>query len=660
MYAFFAHGKALPSAPQDKAQPLHSLPLCREAESIVKQCGISPKRVAILPSGNSLPYNILAPICINPAERRARLILAFQMEDAVLHRECITRLLEVLKEGGAPCYALFTYGDTLPYQGAMIVRGTASFVHETGGEDIACICVSWASDEEDKVIRIANGGGGDSTPEVMLRQICRAISSVGAKYSVSAGSFGSLYRFDILKADERASAIIRAGGYACAVRFPFDDGDSIADRVLSCFVQNTSGNTGNWGSTHYAAFRTQNRLVIIGERYIVIIFIVASFLGALFVCLPGGKKRVESVKKDILKVAPSLPVTLVLTTLSLIAGQYTARIYHADMSMIALSFIKLSVAFASITVLYCLFITYLRPLGSRRDERAYGEELYCQMLLAVSLFNMLVFSAIDISTVFLFALEYAIVLAARRAHTLPALIFACILMLLPYAPYLSVLIKYAKPDALKKILYAEPLMNALYALLCLPHLMQWLRILSRIYASRGEMAVTGAQKAAQRAHTIRAIFASSALTLSFILAGAALLAVTGLFKAGDTDESGIRMKEAKDDVLKCTVNDDTFFGDTLRTITIDTGQEAVEVITTAQGERGCTVLYCDDFYISNEAQRTDTFRLPAYPPRRLTFAFSADDTQPSIITVIALYDTGTPSDYEVRKCVMHTKAQNGK
>lgn len=122
----------------------------------------------------------------------------------------------------------------------------------------------------------------------------------------------------------------------------------------------------------------------------------------------------------------------------------------------------------------------------------------------------------------------------------------------------------------------------------------------------------------------------------------------------------IKMTEVKDDTLKCSVHDDKFFDDTLRTININTGKECLEIVTQMKGENSPAVLYCDDFHVTNEENHTDTFRLPACPPTEIKYAFSADSTQSAIVTVTAVYNMAENNgggqkdfiEYEIRKAVI--------
>lgn len=650
------------------AQVPRGLDLCMAAEKVLSGAKVRIERHDIVNTSNNLPYNIIVKIAEDgEASKGAQTaVIAFCMEDVYEKANEVKQCLNALVELGKPCTLLFSYGDIAPYEGAKTMSGTVSFVLEAADEDMAAVCVSWGTGNK---VQVSNGGGGGTTPALMLKSICASLNEQNIPYTVGAGSFGALYRFGVLRSDERVAAFIRAAAAACGVRFGSEvSGENIA-KCLSSFVVQANEGTLLEGGVHYITFHTPSRFFIFGEEHILIVFIAASFFAILFICLPHTKKEIKAIRHDLLRLLYLLPATLIITASSLAAGQYAviSVLKRTNIAFIWQFYIKTSVAFVSITVVYCLLVCFLRPLDSRtKDTQANSEDTYCYLLSVVSLLNMLLFSAIDISTVFLFGAEYAIVLVARRARTIPSITASCALMALPYAPYIFVLSRYAQSATFTQIIYASPAANTLYAMILVPHLMQWMRILSRIFAV--EVPSTPAQIAAARAHTLKACVTTAFFAIGFGIAMFVTLNTAHSLRNVSGNKSIIKMTEINDSLLECSAHDDKFFDDTLRTITINTGRECLEVAVQIKGEVSPTVLYCDDFYIENEEERTDTFRLPPFPPQKIVYAFSADASQTSTITITAVYDAKNNSEekakdnseeeriYEVRTAVITKEA----
>lgn len=667
---------------ESKPLPVGNL-LCSMIEDMLRPYhSVRIEKQDLIPTTNNMPYNIVAfmgPPQIEEnegnwqIERETAPVIAFCMEDAYLHEPFIRCLIELLKKQGSAAVLLFSYGDTPPYKGARTLNGTFAFAQEISPSR-PVLCVSWKNNNR---ITIDNGGAGETTPEEMLKTLCTQLIQSELPYTVNAGSFGALYRFKMLNQNERVSSFINAGAACCGINLYNGIENEKAARAIASFMHKIS--MGNLGGTHYIAFNTSKKFYIIGEKLIVLIFIASSFLFTLFVCLPSKRRKTESFRQ-VLNVLQVLPITLAVCASSFMAGQWMSRLLRVKYGIpLSMQFCtKIFLSFVVITAVYCFVVYFFRPLGAAKAKgQAATEEVYCYMLSIMSLLNMLIFSAIDISTVGVFAAEYVIVMAARKAHTVLSLIISCILMILPYIPYILILSRYADISTLNSLIYASLPRNILYAMLFVPLLMQWLRILSRIFAVKtaietSKTSPSPAQEASGKLYTIRALLMTALLTLCFGIsifgASKAVNIKRGecrlqIDQADGAKDLSIKMTEMKDGLLKCSARDDNFFGDTLRTISIDTGKQCLEAVTEIKGASSCAVIYCDDFYISNDAARTDTFRLPPYPPQKITFAFSADDAQDASLTVTAIYDASENAKqnenanvYELRRVIIPLKA----
>lgn len=662
---------------------------------------------------------------VKAAEERD-VILAFCMEDAYSKGAMIKCLIDSLLANGDAAVLLFSYGDKMPYKGDQTLSGTFAFAQSlSDGASCAAVCVSFGQGDKaggllaesggsgalaKRRVEVSNGGAGQTTPAVMLKTVCTSLSQAGMEYTISAGSFGALYRFRMLTSRGREAAFINALCSACGIEFYEGVEDEKAALSLSAFVHNAMNIPSfDAGGTHYIAIkmpswlshskdavigaigaksaggtedasgtedaggmqeddsamgtRMSGRLFLFDERAIVLIFIVSSFLFTLSVCFPRKHTVLEAVQSKIeaakrfLSVIQVLPITVAFLALSFEAGQWAAKLLYTKRGITRAGqfCVKVILSFFAITTVYCIVVYFTRPLGKTYAKGmglSASEDVYCHLLSIVSLFNMLVFSAIDVSTVAVFAAEYIIVLIGRKAHTVLSLIISCAFMLLPYMPYAVVLSRYAADATLDSLCYSSLLMNGLCALLFVPHLMQWLRILSRLFAARSvntDVALPPAQVASGKIHMARALVITLLLTMgvgaivfvSFQVSQKRRNAFTAREDALEDIKDDGAVHKIDDGLLACRVHDDNFFGDTLRQLSIDTGEQCIEATVEVKGASSNIVTYCDDFYVTDDEEHTDTFRFPPYPPQKITFSFSCDDTQDAVISVNAVYDGDT-------------------
>ena len=85
--------------------------------------------------------------------------------------------------------------------------------------------------------------------------------------------------------------------------------------------------------------------------------------------------------------------------------------------------------------------------------------------------------------------------------------------------------------------------------------------------------------------------------------------------------------------IKISYFDQDFFGDTIRTFTVQLESQEENVSITVKGKDGNLVLYSDENYNYNVSEKVSTFRIPVWPPQEMTFSYIADTLQESEIIV---------------------------
>lgn len=628
--------------------------LCRSVERILSGRKIEWRRVSLAPGGraNDFPYNILATVraAKNPESHddseRGSILLALRMEDALARREMTNELLSRSAAAKIDCdlLLLFSYGDDQPPALASPVSGTPAFISRMDATDeCAALCVSFGGADEAVIFP---GGGGEFSPRFLVERIFDACAAESLPRKIKGSALSALYRLGAIQSDARTAAFLSAGVAAAGVSFPKNADDNRAADVLARFVGSYSREgTGEW-DRHFIAFRAGNRLRFVGERAIVLCFMVTAFLGIFLQCIPM-QRRGEKLRRDILRLWHIFPVTAFLTIAAFTLSQSAARLAHAvfGAGLFNLFCVKIIAAFFLATVVHFLSVHFL----ARRDDRAYG-----YALSLVSLADILVFSAIDISLVFLFALEHVVVMATRRARTTGALAASLALMTVPFFPYMAVLYNSADARIFVSFVYSDFAGNLIFALVIMPFLIQWIRIIARLdfvfkkrWKARGKKFALAASVSTAAAVVSAALFMNVARALAKKFAGREKTAET----------SAIKFIEIGDGALVCSVKDSDFFGETLREVKIDTGKQCVLCKVEIRSEEGESVVYSDS--VTDGASGAKSFLVPSWPPSKMRFSFTADASIPSALEVSAVYESEAGNVYELRKAREEIPARGG-
>lgn len=615
--------------------------LCRETASFLSSFGLRAVSDPLV-SGrqNDFPYNVSVRIPASeksaaPNERTS-LILAFTMEDAYTQRDFFTSFLRRLKELKNDCdiILLFSYGDEEIDAGMPQIKGTDVFAKniETP-DDYAAVCVDFNAR---KKAAIEPGGGGTVSPDWLVLRLIRACDENNETYALRGGGFNSLFRLSLIESDERTAFFLTREIPCASVSFP--SADERANAVLTSFVFSyTAAGSASW-DRHYILLPTNTAVVNFDERFIVLCFMIISFVSLFILCefsFIADKKNRKKIRRDVLRLWYILPLTALIASLSLEASQMLAHFLAAvfGIGTLVQFILKIAAAFIIVTSLYLFQI---------RQQGILKKQAYAYILTLASVVNIFIFAAVDISLFFLFTAEYIIVYLSRPLKRTGFLITLFFIMGLPFLPYAVQIINFGRTNAFRTVAYSPFSENVLLAFVFLPFLIQWFRIIARVNEKwrRTSLSVFGMRMR-------NAVLSLAAIATIALLIFTAITFISNRFESGREKRSAasenIRTDDSND--ISCSVSDRTFFGDTSRSLVVRLGKNAVLCSVSLEGESKNPVLYSDSEYASDTGTNTDTFAIPPYPPETLVFVYTADTSASTTVKVSALYEAGEKNTY---------------
>jgi hypothetical protein len=629
-------------------QQAHGLSLCQNVENLLMSDGFVPVKSNLIQNGsNVFPYNVEvhlpAPAAIkknSSTEIRNTLIIAMTMENAWNFRNYTDTILKNVKQSQRDynLIFLFSYGDLQTGTNGAPLYGTDIFAGSIDTpDDCSAVCISFTPE---KTAVIIPGGGGDMTPSWLIQRLTDACTSHSIPYHLRGGSLGSLYRLGVLKADRRTAVFLQKGIPCAGLSLPENaDSGAYAQCTADFLSAYSCSGTDNW-DRHYIAFHAGNSFLWASEQFIVICFILVSFISLFFLSELSflSSWRQHKIRHDVFRLWYVLPLTVILSAASFQVSQPFVQILYRflKLSILFQFIVKVVIVFIIVTFLYH-FIVHMQGV---LEERAYA-----YLLTVVSVINIFIFSAVDISLFFPFTAEYIIIYLFRPFKKTNVLVTALIVMILPYGPYIGEIMNYADPSVFRKAVYSSFTGNILISFGFLPFLIQWLRIIARL---NERWSFYNLSANSRRIRSAVSFTAGTAAVIIILFAGVSFISAYLNPKHKNQQEHVVRTIRAADDILAFSAKDRTFFDDTTRTISVNLGIEAESCIISVEGVSSNSVVYSDNEYVSDKAKHTDAFLVPVWPPVKMSVSYVADTSVASVITVTAYYPGGDESSSTMR------------
>ncbi|MGP1458085.1 MAG: hypothetical protein ACTTKL_02095 [Treponema sp.] len=599
------------------------------------------KEELIAADGQNYPYNTIvsfparsknSPHAFKNPDNEAitELRLVFSTEEAVRHIKLISDIARQAQILDLP-YDLkfvFSYGDNPHLEHSASLKGAESFAFTHSGESGYCCFSVNFTDAQNAVIPCA---GKTSSPLNLVKLAGKAFSSAKLKYAIDGRNLYSFYRYDILKTDMRTALFLETGIPAAGININSAQANANDAEKITAFFKNLMTNfeiwnAGNWDS-HFLALKIRDKAFFIPQTFTISAFIVLLFISLFTLCefsfwLEPLKK---SVMRGVKKIWYLIPLTALLTAFSLTAGQYLSDFLYRllNIHLFTRLSIKIAAAFFIISIVFLLIV---------RIQGLFSSKSYAYLLLISGIINIFLFSAIDISLFYVFAAEYVIIYASRRARRTPALSFVFAALILPFIPYAAQIVKYLDVSKASRLLHDNLSVNLLIASALLPFEFIWLKIFTRLNKIWQR---SGSEKKQPLKKSVAAALGAP-VVLTLFLAAANVLIAHGLKKNAEKRDVKIIAK-GSGEKLSVSYSDFYYFGEVSRTVRIRLNGIPETCSLIVEGDGGNSIFYSDNSYIPEKKAETDSFLIPSYPPENMTFSYIADPEKKSVIRAGAFY-----------------------
>lgn len=418
------------------------------------------------------PRNVIVSIPAAEGREAASLhtvCLIFPQDDAAGNKESFVRFAESLTQDKLPFDIRMVLAAN---EGSRLIPASEGYEHPTG---IPVFAESLDSDRRCCVIiarsgirnRLSSGGGGVVSPIWLVKPLKEACEENGiSAWLPNSASF--LYRLGLMSEDERLSPFLEESVPAAGLYL--NDAEDYL-KVLHLTLGKLTGTiTLSW-DLHYAYVSVLSLEFWMDETFFLFCYIATALIVLFVTCFSTAwqSDRNKAVVKDLTK---AWYIILIMPTFTAAVLQLSQLIPGILSPFAAVTMGKrLAVAIAASLILFVLF---------SRFKAFISFESVGRIMLFIAACNIFIFSAVDISFLFLFLFEYLACFLAKRAKGKVTIIAGLILMTLPFLPHIANILLSSNPRSLARLASPGPMGNLLTALLLLPFQFQFLRLLMQM------------------------------------------------------------------------------------------------------------------------------------------------------------------------------------
>ncbi|MCR4735643.1 MAG: hypothetical protein K5829_11625 [Treponema sp.] len=587
--------------------------LCDEIFKDFKKNGLAPRVHNLITSGtNDFPYNILITNKTSQNSLLAdNLIFVIPTENAYENKEVIIDFANFLKENEFPFNTsiLLSYGEDSQELQKYNVSGTSEYIKTINTDTYnVAIVLNLCSQENG----FETGAFGKSVPAWLIKYTYNTFKKAGIKDNLP-----HFYISQLSKFREHQDSILS--------NFLINDIPAISIRLnanyeekeafLESFAQNYAESCVHDWDSHTIMFSIFGKSFWMNELSIVfsLIFVIFISLSFLFILSLINSSLRSQAWAELKKIWYTVPLIFLIS----LGINFLIKVIFYNLAKTGVNFAPYTMVYIQIIVTCPLVILFC--LIEMKYHNQYKVRTIDFMTLLITFLNQFLFCLIDISLFPLFMTIciisiLSIIFKKNRFH-----IVLLIIMALPLLPYTYRLLHTTQTNMLTQTIISSNFLPIIEAFFTLPFYFMGYRILK---ASRINKYLT------------------SGLIYS-VLISLIILAASTLFNTKKTVAKNEIRNYVNDNLISLTYSDKNFFGETIRTLKIDLGEEAEYCFLEVSGLESQAVLYSENSY-EIENSKTSYFKIPKNPPQKMTFSYGTIKGG-SNISITALYkDENSP------------------
>lgn len=616
--------------------------------NFLKSKGFNPVKQPLVNTYNQkFPENITVEIKADSASKKnfestkTKLVIAFNAGFVLDHIEQIINLLSESKKASLPYDTVFLFSaddeNPLPDKFEDFhIGGTKAFVETVDDEDTNFAIVVIPSENE--YSKLITGGHGKISPLWLSQTINHSCHTANLKMDDHA-YYSSLYNKPALNENERLTTFLEENIAAVGI---IVSQDCAFDKVLLQAQKDLSKIKESSWDKHYGYLPLGQEGIWINETFYTFSFFLFAIISLFIMCFFSFTFNSQSREqfKDVLKTLTEVPVTILITGFLLfIVESIFSNFITGGLLLFGFKFI---------TVLGITFLIFIIQLRFNINISSYA---YGYLLLAVSLLNVFIFSAADISFIYLFFIEFIIALFARKTYTKIGIFLSTICMILPYIFYFMQIFYLAEDISIYQFAKSGFALNILFAFAIYPVQMQTIRfyIATNLFSSKTSIS---SKKFWNRGIIL------AAFSLIFTVIFYSVIALILTKNRGKTkEESSFFITEntdAKD--INISLDSNGFTDLSARHLSITTKENVLRYVIKVSSATG-TPLYDSNYDYIFTSKNSAGFKIPDYPLGTIEIFYTADPKYDNTICVKAFIEKDK-NTIEIQKKEISIEAWN--
>lgn len=613
--------------------------------------GFNPIKMPLcLVQENEFAYNI--SININSSQfsenrKYNTIIFVFPQDDIINH---ISFLESFVKWNQAQnldfnVMIILTACDKSQLAGNDSMTGSEVFANLILGAETYCVIYSNLNAQ--KITTLTTGSSGKVCPLWLVELVNDSFEKNKINPTISGSFYISLYKENLLRSSRTLSSFLSRE--IPAVEINVKTNDLSSQNLLGIYqniVTSFSFRQTFHDDTHYIPIEIGTKHFWITESITIILLLILIAISLVSICDLGFMFRTNHNLKTIatkraLKTLYLVPITILVLTICLEVAQFFALLMYN-------SFLKNPIAILGIKVMISLILISFAFLLELKFHKHTDSDTYEYLLRFSSLLNVFIFSAIDISLFYLFAIIYIIISISQFFKKTIAIYIFFVLSILPYLQLIFAIATYSTPTQALPLIFATPFYNLLFSCALTPLSIMLLRIYRELRQSKSKekkrIEENSVKQLQKKLKTKFPKYYVLIQVVTIIIIGTLIVATT--FHVQDIFRNKINFETSYARIVDATennflvtkYNDSSYYGEKIRQISIDTQMPAsrVEVFVSAETEN--PIYYTTYSTTASENKNQVQFNLPDYPPQTFNIIYTPDNSEISLIEIYAYYD----------------------
>lgn len=635
---------------------LNGVNLSNAVYEILEENNNSPIKLSLTQTHDiQFPYNIY--INSNLGKRSAQLennevqkkydqmILSFKQEDFLSNKDFFLNLINMSKEFSQNYDIVFllTACDDQNLPGNEYMSGTASYCDLIEGYESS---FALSINLDSKITSITPGSEKKVTPLWLTKLVTESLLANNIDCKINGNLFLSLYRLDAFKSSKRLSFFLAKNIPAIELNIQKNNFDSnTLVQLFETFFSMFENTTEFQEEIHYIPIKLNSKFLWVSEKITIIFLLILIAISLIIFCdlefIFRNKHSIKTLNtKRAIRTIHILPILILLIALCIqiaeIASYFIYKLTNAKPELILT--IKLILSLILIFPIYAINI---------KNNKIKSIFTYKYISMIASLSNVFIFSSVDISLFYIFAIIYVITAFSNLLQRTIHFVILSIFLSIPYALIIIHFVAFLDFEKIYNYIFISPLYNLLiacaitpiyilfqkHALITKSNSLKKKKLKSTISFDQLKQIIQ--QKLTKRTLIFQLFSVIIICSLTYVIINN--LRKKHLSENQILNNQIVEFLEKDSSLLKVSYYDSSYYGGTTRSIKIDTTQESNRVEIYVTGESENPIFYSNFTFSQTENSNKVKINLPDFPPKNFTITYTPDNSNTSKIEIYSYY-----------------------